>query len=145
MDVCEHDSVLPRWLIEAYRATRYRVLAPPSFDLRVNSPSDALARRMRETDATGAVYITAWNPLGVEVDLAQNQRRQDLLLRDLAARGRRWLEAFGAHAEDPSLGEPSVLALGVNRVTACELGRRHEQNAVLWMGEDAVPRLLLLR
>ncbi len=41
--------------------------------------------------------------------------------------------------------EASVLVLGLDRIAACEWGRRYEQNAVLWAGINAIPRLLLLR
>lgn len=145
MDVDEHDTVLPAWLVTAYRATRYAVHAQPAFALQIDVPSPELDALMDRGGHESAAYITAWNPLGVDLPQAESAARQACLMHELNARGRRWVEGFGAHPYDHGQGEPSLLVLGVNRVTACDLGRRHGQNALLWVGADAVPHLLLLR
>ena len=41
--------------------------------------------------------------------------------------------------------EPSFLALGIDLVTAKILGRHFDQNALVWINDDAIPRLVLLR
>jgi Protein of unknown function (DUF3293) len=41
--------------------------------------------------------------------------------------------------------ELSFFALGISERAARDLGRRFDQDAVVWAGADAVPRLLLLR
>jgi hypothetical protein len=41
--------------------------------------------------------------------------------------------------------ERSYLVIGINRDTATLLGQRAHQDAVVWVGPDAVPELLLLR
>ena len=54
----------------------------------------------------------------------------------------------GTTAADPTGAWPeekSFLALGVGEDTARKLGNRLHQDAVVWAGLDAVPRLLLLR
>lgn len=145
MNVAEHESVLPSGLIAAYRAARYQVGQAPAFVLAVDVFSPELAAWMRERACAHAAFITAWNPLGVELSRAQNQARQRRLIDELRGRGLSWIEGHGA---DPLAGwsdEESLLVLGADRATACDLGRRHEQNAVLWMAADAIPRLLLLR
>ncbi|MBV8250682.1 MAG: DUF3293 domain-containing protein, partial [Comamonas sp.] len=42
-------------------------------------------------------------------------------------------------------GEASVLIWGMDAPTARAWGEEWQQNAVLWCGADAVPRLLWLR
>ena len=59
--------------------------------------------------------------------------------------GRPWISGAGEDPQGVWAAEASVLAFGVGRAEACGLGARHEQNAVLWVADDAVPRLLLLR
>lgn len=145
MDVPQHASILPAWLIQAYRATNYEVHGQLPFVLRVDQPSEALRREMLLGGVEGALYITAWNPQGVELATQDNDARNARLTLDLRARELYWFPAFGAHPADRARGEASLLVFGPDRDTACELGWRHEQNAVLWAGADAVPRLLLLR
>ena len=41
--------------------------------------------------------------------------------------------------------ELSYFALGIDEGAARQLGRRFDQDAVVWAGADAVPKLLLLR
>jgi hypothetical protein len=48
--------------------------------------------------------------------------------------------------EDPSwLAEASFLVLGLGREEASDLGRKYGQNAIVWVGSDGVPELVLLR
>lgn len=145
MPIDEHASHLEPGLIAAYRATHYRVQADPPFVLHIDRASAPLAVWLDRSGVRAALYITAWNPLGVALGEADNTVRQARLIADLDARGLRWLPGFGAHADDPAQGEPSLLVLGVDRAAACALGRAQSQNAVVWAGADAVPRLLLLR
>lgn len=141
----EHPSILDPGLVAAYRRTRYRVHAHPPFTLRVDRPHARLAALLAAQGGRGAAYVSACNPRGVEQDAATNAARHARLLQDLQARGAVWIDAFGAWPDRSGRGERSVLVLDIGRHEALALGRRHEQNAVLWAGADAVPRLLLLR
>lgn len=145
MEVPDHLSCLPAGLIQAYRAARYEVRGAAPFVLQVGRRSADLASGLAARRAAGALFITAWNPAGQVLAPAANAKRQARLLTDLRLAGRDGCEAFGAYAEDPSRGEPSVLVWDVDRADAAIWGRRQGQNAVVWAGPDAVPRLLLLR
>ncbi len=146
MDVPEHESELKAALIAAYRATCFRVDHDPPFTLTVDVHSPALELLLRSGEPAGAAYVTAWNPMGKELSLQENDRLQGLLVDELRATRLRWLSGAGT---DPSgrwpHEEASLLVLGIDRRAACALGRRHQQNAILWIGVDAVPRLVLLR
>jgi hypothetical protein len=146
MDVPEHSSELSPALIQAYRSARYEIAATPAFTMQVDRPSPRLAELLRGADAAGALFITAWNPCGRELSREENDLRHARLVLDMKARGLTAIDAFGAHGDDPTQGEVSLLVLGVGRPAACEFGNLHDQNAVLWAApQDATPRLLLLR
>ena len=134
--------------LRAYRATDYDVLAAPPFTLRVDEPSEALARLLAAHSVRECAFITAYNPLGKEPDekLGEepNASRQAALETELRARGVTYLPAEG-RAPDGSWCEPSFLALGLTRSEACALGRAHAQNAILCAEEGGVPELVLLR
>jgi hypothetical protein len=41
--------------------------------------------------------------------------------------------------------ERSVFAYGMDKASACAVGRQFRQDAIVWVGADAVPQLVLLR
>lgn len=145
MDVSEHASLLPAGLIAAYRAARYQVGQAQPFVLTVDAQSPELAALLRAESRDGAVFLSAWNPFGVEKSRTENDARQALLAGELRDSGLRAIAGFGSDPAGCWSGEASVLVLGLDRAQACELGRRYQQNAILWAGADAIPRLLLLR
>jgi hypothetical protein len=42
-------------------------------------------------------------------------------------------------------GEDSVLVLGISKDVSIDFGRQYRQNAIVWLGEDATPELVLLK
>ncbi len=52
---------------------------------------------------------------------------------------------IGQHPSNSWAGEESFLVFGVSLEAAKALGRRFEQNAIVWSAADAVPQLILLR
>ena len=131
-------------LIDAYRATNYRVTEGRTFTLKVDEPSPELERLYEERGLNSAAFITACNPGSRMVGDAENRQRMERLAADVAALG---LTALRGVGEDPAgawPGEPSFLVLGVSPEQAQDLGRKYGQNAIIWCGPDAVPRLVWL-
>lgn len=138
-------TLLDPSLIQAYRQTDYRVLGPQAMVLRVDVASAALAGLHRALRVACSAFVTAYNPLSQSIDAAINFERQTQLAAELMARG--WM-AVDAIGEDPTgrwQGEPSFLVPGMSQQEARETGFRYGQNAVVWAGSDATPRLILLR
>ena len=132
--------------IEAYLSTHYRVgSGSEAFVLRVGQRSSELERLTRETELQGALFITAFNPLGRRQDDDANAMAHELLGAQLRNMSTVVIEGSGA---DPIGGWPpegSFLALGIGAEDARRLGRHFRQDAVVWAGNDAIPELLLLR
>ncbi len=132
-------------LIAAYRATHYRVgQGADAFTLRVDECSEALSRLFTASGHQSAILITAYNPFSQtqsdEANLDAHERLRDIL----GGQASPVIESAGA---DPSGAheEKSFLALGVDLEASKVLGTQFGQNAIVWAGEDAVPRLILLR
>ena len=54
---------------------------------------------------------------------------------------------YGGVGQDPSGNWPpenSFLILGISKTDAENLGRKYEQNAILWINHEALPELVLL-
>jgi hypothetical protein len=130
-------------LLQHYLATRYVVLdeAGP-FPLTVGRHSGSLLRLQERHSVTCSAWLTAWNPASERRDDALNEAAQRELEDRVRAQGLGWLPG---RAEDP-LGrwpvEPSLWVPGLPADSACALARDFGQNALLLMGEEAVPRLV---
>lgn len=132
--------------IEAYLDTHYRVgVRPDAFVLRVGQHSPTLASRYAAIGSDCALFITAFNPLGQKQDDAANEAAHARLGEQLRAASDHVIEGEGADPAENWPPEKSYLAFGIDADTARELGRHFQQDAVVWIGNDAIPQLLLLR
>jgi len=132
--------------IDAYRATHYRVgVGPEAFTLRIDIPSNALRRLYEDTGHTCGVFITAFNPFGQQQSAHANEAAHGRLGECLRGLCPRVIEGMGADPTGDWPQERSYFALGVDQAAASELGARFHQDAVVWAGPDAIPRLVLLR
>lgn len=132
-------------LIDAYRATNYRVLGQDPFVLNIGQSSKPLQKLYDELGCRSAAFITAWNPFSQPTDDAENSRLQALLETELLVVS---AALFAGMGEDPSgqlPGEKSTLALGLSLTNAKSIGTRFKQNAFVWIDRDANPELLILR
>jgi hypothetical protein len=132
-------------LLAAYAAAHYKVTgAPTPFVLRIGQRSAELASLHLASAVTSSAFLTAWNPHSVPQPENINRAAQERLQRALVAMGLTLLDGFG---EDPSgawAGEPSTLVLGISRSEAVRVGREFGQLAIVWIGESAVPELVVL-
>jgi hypothetical protein len=132
-------------LIAAYRQTNYIIDAPdgPTV-LRIGVPSVELFRMFEKLHVRSAVYITAWNPFSqMKSDLenvAENRRLRAVLESACLS----VLDGRGQSDDGSWPAEASFLGLGVTRNGAMTLGRQFMQNAIVWIGEDCCPELIIL-
>jgi hypothetical protein len=104
-----------------------------------------LAAQCAEHCVTCGAFITAYNPEGTQQSDAANSRDHATLLAQVAALGHAFIEGAGSDATGEWPAERSVFAYGMDKASACAVGRQFRQDAVVWVGPDAVPQLVLLR
>jgi hypothetical protein len=138
------ESAIPAETLRAYRAAVYRVFADPEFIVRVDEPSGELERLHAARGVHSSAYVTACNPLGGKLADEVNAARQAELEARLRRGGLAYVPAEGGD-HTRTWREPSFLVLGVTLEEARSLGDAYTQDAILFAGEDAVPRLVLLR
>ena len=131
--------------LAAYRETEYRVLGDQPFVLRVGQRCPELLSAHRQYSAAASTFITACNPFSHAVSDAENTERQERLAAELRARGLVFQPGMGQHPSNCWPGEPSYLIFGLSLEAAKALGKKFEQNAIVWAGEDGAPKLILLR
>lgn len=143
----ERKTELSKTLVNSYRVALYRVLTgnSKSFVLKIKKKSPDLEALMKSHNLFTATYVTGYNSQGKQTEPHVNIRQQKLLLGDIRRTGLPFLEGFG---EDPTgrwKSEPSFLVLGISLEDAEALGERYGQNAIVWMEDDYVPQLVMLR
>lgn len=138
-------SAVSAELIEAYRKTEFRVLGAQKFTLRVGTASAELRQLYVTAGAGSAAFVTAWNPYSIPTSAEENRSAQSALRERLSQDGFATIDGFGIDPTTEWAGEDSVLVLGMSMDQAKGLGEELKQNAVVWIGGDAVPNLLLLR
>lgn len=138
-------SSIPSDLIKAYERTDFRVLEPRGFILRIGQCSAELWAIYLETGATCAAFLTAWKPYSQDTSEDENALAQARLHRQLSLLGYVTWNGIGVNADESWRGEESVFVLGLPFESAKVIGADFRQNAIVWAGADAVPRLIVLR
>lgn len=131
-------------LREAYFSTHFKVFEPVQFILKIDTPSKELDGLYQDYGVSTAAFLTAWNPHSKPTALHDNERAQRHLRRKIEEVS---VAIFSGVGEDPTgqwPGEPSFLALGVSREESIRLGNEFRQNALVWIGVNAVPELVYL-
>jgi hypothetical protein len=143
-------------LIAAYRSACYWIgeqvdqgkgLASGAIILRIDQHSEPLSQLFSASGHRSATFITAFNPLGQIQNPEINQEASAHLfgrLGNLVGPGQ-IIEGEGFDPSGKWPAEKSFLALGLDLEASCALGKEFSQNAIVWAGADAVPRLILLR
>ena len=132
-------------MIQAYLETEYRVLGGSPLTLRPDYFSPELAMLHQALAVDCSAFITAYNACSRPTEAAVNRQQQVRLAGVLAARGLLTIDAQGVHPAGRWPGEPSLLVPGMSLEDARRVGAQFEQNAIVWSGADAIPRLILLR
>lgn len=139
------DSTIDEQSIQAYLDTDYHVRGATPLTLKVGIPNTGLAALHKTHSVESSAYVTASNPFSQALDDSANDARQVVLAGELHQQGLTYIKGIGQHPTNGWTGEQSFLVLGLSREDARMLGARHEQNAIVWCGPNAVPELVLLR
>jgi len=94
---------------------------------------------------TCGAFIVAYNPQGAQRSNTENEQAHQQLLTHIESQGLKCLEGEGSEAGTDWLAEKSCFALGLGCSDAIKIGRLFDQDAIVWVGENAVPELVLLR
>lgn len=139
------SSAIDAATVRAYLETEYIAQAEVPLVLRIGEGCPALAAEHGRRRIACSAFVTACNPYSRRLDEATNRQRHADLGRALRQDGLSFLEGVGRHPSADWPAEASYLVFGLDLEAAQALGRRLDQNAIVWSGSDAVPQLVLLR
>ena len=138
-------SLIDRETIQAYLETHYCAQTEPVIVLRVDEPCPDLAVAHTHRNSSCSAFLTAWNPLSQVLSGSENAARHTELIHELKRRSLEHVDVVSHHPSNGWPDEVGVLVFGLALEAAKALGTRFEQNAIVWNGLDAVPKLVLLR
>ena len=126
-------------LLQAYHQTNYHF---GDTLLNIGKPSPKAAALLQEFDPAGGLFITAWNPLGKELTLEDNQKASQNLKAELLIRGLNVIDGYGV-SKDGKWREDSFFTYPIDEETSLKLCCDFSQNAVVYVSSDGLPELLI--
>ena len=132
--------------VRAYLATDYRLgQAAQDIVLTIGQRSERLAALFAAKGVNCGAFLTAYNPRGTLQTEAANQLAHAQLATQLEQLGHAVIEGSGSEEGTDWAAEESYFALGMALEPAKAMGTHFDQDAIVWVGADAVPQLILLR
>lgn len=132
--------------VRAYLATDYR-LGHTSQDivLTIGQRSERLAALFAGNTVTCGAFLTGYNPRGTFQSDEANDQAHAQLAAKLQELGLQAIEGSGSEEVTEWPAEKSYFALDLALEPAKAIGTHFDQDAIVWVGPEAVPQLILLR
>ena len=136
--------------VRAYLATSYRIgHTAQDIVLTIGQRSERLAALFASSDVDCGAFLTAYNPRGTQQSDAANELAHAELAAQLQGLRRgldlQAIEGSGSEEGTDWPAEKSYFAMGLDLETSKAIGTHFDQDAIVWVGADAVPLLILLR
>lgn len=131
--------MLDPYLLEAYHQTDYH-FGDTFFN--IGELSSKAASLLQPFTPAGGLFITAWNPLGKELTLEENQKANQTLKKELSNQGLNVIDGYG-ESKDGKWREDSFFAYPIDKEASIKLCCDFHQNAVVYVSSDGIPELLL--
>lgn len=138
-------SQLQEQVIQAYLETEYQVKTGTPFTLRIGEFCEPCAKLCARFGFTSAAFITPENPLSQELTPRQNDERWLNMEKALSAKGYEIEIGVGRHPYNNWPEERSFLIWDLSVETAIQLGNVYQQNAIVYMDDQFIPCLILLK
>lgn len=128
----------------AYERAIYAVFGSPEVTFRIGEKSDVLDAMMALNRVECAAFVSSANTRGLVTPENERRLAAFLLKSRLAEVKHKVYQGEGRDPEGRWSAEPSVLIMGIARAEAEALGRRLEQNAIVYVDKGAAPELVVL-
>ena len=132
-------------LIAAYLKTEYWVteISRP-FKFMLNRDSSDLLRLLGDVGCSTAAFISGYNPYSTRHSEDFNEKAHNRLRCSLEKHAIDIVEGFGRDPDKMWPEEKSILAIGISRECATEIGMSFHQTAIIWIEQGLNPRLIIL-
>jgi hypothetical protein len=128
-------------IIEAYKNTKY-IVFEPDITIEIGILNQDVDELLFKHNSNEWAFVTAYNPYSRVLSNDENRVRHD----ELKELTKDYI-AFEGHGvgEDPTWEpERSLFIIGISKDEASEIGKKFEQNAIVYGKIDFAPELLIL-
>ncbi|WP_350112670.1 DUF3293 domain-containing protein [Nitrosomonas sp.] len=140
------SSTVSGSLIEHYTHADYRIgSAADCITLKIDQYSEPLAQFLVTLNQSYAAIISAYNPYSQLVSDEENVVAHESLRHFLTYHAYQGIESVHTDPAGVWPAEKSFFIPGIDIHSAKSLGQQFNQNAIVWIDRDAIPRLVLLR
>lgn len=139
----DYSVNIDQQLLKAYLNADYCIVKP-SLKIKVGEISRALDVFLMDNNAYYWAFITAWNPHSQLLDQEENEARHLALMQSLIEGKFTFCEGFGETHDDRWPMEKSLMILDISKSDAMRLGRRYQQNSILYGALNSPAQLIWL-
>lgn len=134
-------DTISKELIKAYFKATFRVVDDKNeIILKPNVKSEDVVRLHSKHQVSTSALITAYNPYSEDTQQSINESAQTELI-EVVAQQWKTLNGEGFDPAGAWKSEPSILVLGVGIDEAINIGKQFNQNAILFISQDGIPKL----
>lgn len=133
--------MIPTTLLEAYKATCYEIIHP-KVAIFIGQENEVLQTFLKENEITNWCFITAWNPFSNTLSTEENSVLNESLRLDL--KDYKILEAQGKDTIGNWPPEPSFFVANISEYQAIALGKKYQQNAIVYGTINEPAKLITL-
>lgn len=139
-------SLISKNLIASYLSTYYQVgTGPDAISLRIEQHSKPLTKLLATFKQSCAAIMSAYNPCSRLVSNEANLAAHELLRNYLNHHSYSTIESLNVDPSGKWPPEKSFFVPGLDLNTARSIGQKFNQNAIVWIENEAIPHLVLLR
>jgi hypothetical protein len=143
--VSEATQIYPE-TVRVYLATDYRLgHTDQDIVLNIGKRSERLAAFFAASGVDCGAFLTAHNPRGTIQSDAANELAHAELAVKIQEFGLKAIEGSGREEGTGWPAEKSCFAVSLALEQSKAIGTHFDQDAIVWVGPDAVPQLILLR
>ena len=137
-------NTLSKALIEAYSKANYKILVEPAFSFKIGQKNLKLCAFLHSHNSNTAAYVTAFNPQSKKTSYSLNLTFQEKLYNILSKSTYAFFEGCGKDPNKVWPEEPGFLILSIPELNAINLGKKFNQNAIVWIEKNGAPKLVNL-
>lgn len=114
-----------------------------STKMKIGKKCDDLAYMMADFQATTAVFITPYNPHGELLGQEENLERYERFVDEIKMIGNSFFYGYGGDPDNEWPPEKSLLIFNLSRREANAIAKKYEQNAFVFVDQQAIPELVV--
>ncbi|MEM6966489.1 MAG: DUF3293 domain-containing protein [Bacteroidota bacterium] len=134
---------LDQHLLEAYLATTYEV-QHLGLKIKIGVANWSLEEFLVDNNVFTWAFISAYNPRSRPLSFEENEKRHARLVSDVKGSKLAFSEGFDVPDQDDWEAEKSLLILDISKKDSVALGKKFEQNAIVFGRLGGSPELVVL-